>query len=274
MNSRKDLDMRTMKERPIGMFDSGVGGLSILRVFLEELPHEDVVYLADTVHFPYGKKTAEEIEGFGRNIAEHFKKVGVKLVIIACNTATVYSLKAVQEVMGDIPVIGVIGAGARAAVESKGESIGVIATDATIRSHAYSDMIRSLGETAQVTPLATQRLGTLVEEGDVDSDHARAVIREELSPLLDDPPSLLMLGCTHFPGLSHLIVELLPEVKLIDPAYALVKEASDYLEKENLLRVEGGGKVEFLVTGDPMSFAKNGSLLLGHPIKDAKKLIL
>ncbi len=267
--------MKTMKNRPIGMFDSGVGGLSILRIFLRKFPAEDVLYIGDTAHFPYGEKTPEEISAYGRYIAEYFKEAGIKLLVIACNTATVYSLDVVKEVMEDIPVIGVIGAGARAALEAvKGNKIGVIATKVTVESGAYPAMIRSLGGGEKILAVPTQRFVSLVEGAELDTEYARRVVREDLSPFYEDPPSGLILGCTHFPGLSHLIQEALPGVELIDPAYALVDEAADILAKMRLLREDGGGRVQFLITGDPESFSHSGSVLLGRPITDARKLIL
>ncbi len=267
--------MNILNTRPIGMFDSGVGGLSVLRAFRELLPGEDILYFADTLHVPYGEKTAEEIAGYGRQIAEYFKEQEVKLLIIACNTATVFSLDAVKEVMREVPVLGIIGAGSRALAEgSGGERVGVLATTATIRSSAYPEAIKTLDESIDVVSLAAQRFVTLVEAGDTDSQKAREIVREDLLDFAENPPSKLLLGCTHFPGLAHLIQEVLPGVTLIDPAKALAEEARELLKRENLLRNKGGGSVTYFVSGDPASFSRSGSILLGQPIEEVFKLIL
>lgn len=253
------------------MFDSGVGGLSVLRVLQEKLPGEKILYYGDTRNLPYGEKSSEEIALLSRRVAEYLKSQGVKLLLIACNTATAHGIEAVQEVMGDIPVIGIIDSGARAAAQSEG-TLALIATSATVESGAYPRALSLLRPELTPYSLATPALAPLVESGQTQTDAALDVIRESLAPLSESPPDNLLLACTHYPGIAPLINEVLPGVRLIDPALAMVEEAKNLLERKNLLREEGDGEVHFYVSGSPEQFAQSGKLFLGEVIRGVQYL--
>ncbi|HZH30071.1 MAG TPA: glutamate racemase [Pyrinomonadaceae bacterium] len=222
---------------PIGIFDSGVGGLTVYRALHEQLPRERFVYLGDTARVPYGTKSLATVERYAVENARFLEAHGVKLLVVACNTASALALPAIRASVG-VPVVGVIDPGARAAVEaSEGKRIGVIATEATVRSGAYARAIRELAPGAEVWERACPLFVSLAEEGWAESDVARQVAAEYLTDLNGGRVDALVLGCTHYPILRRVIQETMGAgVRLIDSGVATARSVEAALEQAGLRR--------------------------------------
>ena len=222
---------------PIGIFDSGVGGLTVYRALHEELPQERFVYLGDTARVPYGTKSLSTVGRYAVENARFLEAHGIKLLVVACNTASALALPAIRASVG-VPVVGVIEPGAEAAVsESAGGRIGVIATEATVRSGAYSRAIRELAPEAEVLERACPLFVALAEEGWAERDVAQTVAAEYLTDLIGGRVDTLVLGCTHYPILRRVIQETVGrDVRLIDSGEATAKSVEALLERENLRR--------------------------------------
>lgn len=248
---------------PIGLYDSGLGGLSVVREVFRQLPDESVLYFGDTARVPYGGRSVEELVSFNREILGILLERGAKAILVACNTSSAVALEALDAEC-PVPILGLIEAGARAAVRV-GSRIGIIATEATTASGAHARAIASIRPDAVVMPVACPRLVPLIESGDWASDRAAAVVIESLSPLLDADLDALVLGCTHYPILSPLIQGIVgPGVKLVDPALEAVRALGEILAAHDLLAEPGHSPEHaFLVSGNPDSFALNASRLFG-----------
>jgi glutamate racemase len=222
---------------PIGIFDSGVGGLTVYRALHEELPQERFVYLGDTARVPYGTKSLSTVGRYAVENARFLEAHGIKLLVVACNTASALALPAIRASVG-VPVVGVIEPGAEAAVsESAGGRIGVIATEATVRSGAYSRAIRELAPEAEVLERACPLFVALAEEGWAERDVAQTVAAEYLNDFSGGRVDTLVLGCTHYPILRRVIQETVGRgVRLIDSGEATAKSVEALLERENLRR--------------------------------------
>ena len=220
----------------IGIFDSGVGGLTVYRALHERLPNERFVYLGDTARVPYGTKSLATVERYAVENAKFLEAHGIKLLVVACNTASALALPAIRRSV-NIDVVGVIGPGARAAVSliREGERIGVIATEATVQSGAYSKAIANVNPSIEVIERACPLFVSLAEEGWADSEVARAIATEYLSDLKKRSISALVLGCTHYPILRKVIGEVIGhDVRLIDSGEATAAEVEVRLEKLGL----------------------------------------
>lgn len=220
---------------PIGIFDSGVGGLTVYRALHERLPNERFVYLGDTARVPYGTKSLATVERYAVENSKFLEAHGIKLLVVACNTASALALPAIRRAV-KVAVVGVIEPGARAAVDAvqKGR-IGVIATEATVQSGAYSQAIGMIDPTASVIEKACPLFVSLAEEGWADSDVARMVASDYLSPLRDRSIDALVLGCTHYPILRNAIAEAVGvNVKLIDSGEATAGEVESLLDRLQL----------------------------------------
>lgn len=227
-------------ELPIGIFDSGVGGLTVYRALHERLPDERFVYLGDTARVPYGTKSLSTVERYAIENARFLEAHGVKVLVVACNTASALALPAIRQSV-KVPVVGVIGPGARAAVSATGDGgrIGVIATESTVRSGAYREAIYKLAPGAEVFERACPLFVSLAEEGWAETDVARMVAREYLGELRGREVSALVMGCTHYPILRRVIQETVGEgVHLIDSGEAAAREVEALLESERLRRRE------------------------------------
>ncbi len=227
-------------ELPIGIFDSGVGGLTVYRALHERLPDERFVYLGDTARVPYGTKSLSTVERYAIENARFLEAHGVKVLVVACNTASALALPAIRQSV-KVPVVGVIGPGARAAVSATGDGgrIGVIATESTVRSGAYREAINKLAPGAEVVARACPLFVSLAEEGWAETDVARMVAREYLGELRGRKVSALVMGCTHYPILRRVIQETVGEgVRLIDSGEAAAREVEALLESERLRRRE------------------------------------
>jgi glutamate racemase len=226
---------------PIGIFDSGVGGLTVYRALHERLPDEHFVYLGDTARVPYGTKSLSTVERYAIENAKFLEAHGIKLLVVACNTASALALPAIREAVR-VPVVGVIGPGARAAVEvAAGKKIGVIATEATVHSAAYARAIGKINPAIDVIERACPLFVPLAEEGWAGTDVARAVAAQYLNDLSEQEVGALVLGCTHYPILRALISEVIGnEVPLIDSGEAAAREVQMLLQSRQLLSRETG----------------------------------
>jgi glutamate racemase len=220
---------------PIGIFDSGVGGLTVYRALHERLPNERFVYLGDTARVPYGTKSLGTVERYAVENSKFLEAHGIKLLVVACNTASALALPAIRRAV-KVPVMGVIEPGARAAVNAANDRrIGVIATEATVQSRAYAQAIASIDPDVSVIEKACPLFVSLAEEGWADSDVARIVAKDYLSELRDNSVQALVLGCTHYPILRNAIADAVGiDVKLIDSGEATAREVESLLERMQL----------------------------------------
>ena len=252
----------------IGIFDSGVGGLTVVRRVSERLPHERIVYLGDTARVPYGTKSADTVIRYARACAAILLERGIKALIVACNTASAYALDALRADL-DIPVLGVIEPGAAAAVRhSRNKRIGVIGTAGTIQSGRYADLIHTFDPDATVFAKACPLFVPLAEEGWTDGDVPRHVAHAYLGELAEQQIDTLVLGCTHYPLLKDVIADTMgPDVTLIDSAEAAAAVTHELLAAGQMIsHYEGVPEHEFLVSDAPENFARVGKRFLGYDI--------
>ncbi len=257
---------------PLGVFDSGVGGLTVLSELMRQLPHEDAIYLADTARVPYGGRSPEEILKINEAIVPFLIDQGAKLIVIACGTSSAIAYPVLKD-RYKVRMIGMIEPGARAALAaSRTGRIGVIATVGTINSQAYQEAIRSQKKEAAVFAEPCPLFVPLIEGGFVDAAETRRVAREYLKPLLMEKIDTLVLGCTHYPHLARTLHELAgPEVALVDPAAEVVSEVKKLLHQAGTLKSQAApARYEYLVTGSLPQFQDLGSRLLGRPVSHAK----
>ena len=256
--SRKDL--------PIGIFDSGVGGLTVLSAIAQSMPHENLLYLGDTARVPYGARSPETVLRYAQFVAGHLANRGVKALVIACNTATSYALKELQQAAAkeNIPVIGVIEPGAIDAVQSSTcQRIGIIGTEGTIKGKKYEEALRRLSPEVEIFTQACPLLVPLIEEGWLGDTVTKEILLRYLSTLQEGPDTLI-LGCTHYPLITPLIQECLPHVQLINSAHATAKVCKSELAKLSLLRTEDTlGTYQLLATDNLEKFQKMSYYFLG-----------
>lgn len=239
-----------MDKRPIGVMDSGLGGLSVIRVLRDQLPHESVVFVGDQGHFPYGTKTREQIQNLALTIGKFLVKQDVKMMVIACNTATAAALPLLQKEL-PIPVMGVIAPGAIAATKNNYKKIGVIGTTSTIKNHAYDDALAKIDPNLTVISHAAQPLVSIVEHGETGTKQAQTAVDNELAKFDQQPVQALILGCTHFPFLRKEIAQKLGKnVQLIDPAFETISQAKRLLAAQNLLNDQLNPVISLYSTGD------------------------
>ena len=259
--------MNDLREAPIGVFDSGIGGLTVAREIMRQIPEERIVYFGDTARVPYGSKSGKTIIRYSCQIARFLKTRGVKVIVVACNTASAYALEALQQEM-DIPVIGVVRPGARvAARESIGGNIGVIGTAATVGSHIYQKYIQSLRPEAQVFEKACPLFVPLVEEGWRKDPVTRIVAERYLQEMKERKVDTLILGCTHYPLIAPAIAKTLPGVKLISAGAESARMLQQTLAGTGLLSA-GKGHAEYYISDDPHAFAKSAKLFLGADVNE------
>ncbi len=254
---------------PIGVFDSGVGGLTVLRELRRALPCEDFIYLGDTARLPYGTKSAETVVRYSLQCAAALLARRIRCLVVACNTASASALGALKQQHPGLPVIGVIDPGAAAAVAaSSSQHIAVIGTEGTIAGGAYTAAIHRLNEGARVVGVACSLFVALAEEGWTDGAIVEAAARRYLDPIFrsDDPPDTLVLGCTHFPLLGAAIRAVLPEgVVLVDSAATAAAAVARQAASSGALGT--AGRVTWLATDGAERFARVGSLFLGEPLR-------
>jgi glutamate racemase len=258
------VDRRT----PIGVFDSGVGGLTVLRALREALPAEDFVYLGDTARLPYGTKSPETVVRYSMQCAAVLVSRGIGCLVVACNTASTSAIGALKLRYPSLPVIGVIEPGAQAAVAaSASQHIAVIATEGTIRGGAYQTAIRQASAAARVTVRACSMFVALAEEGWTNGPVAEAVARRYLDPIfsMSDAPDTLVLGCTHFPLLSAAIRRVLPDnVRIVDSAATAAAAVRRQISGQ--IDSDGRGRVTWLATDGAERFARVGSTFFSEAL--------
>ncbi|MGH2629888.1 MAG: glutamate racemase [Actinomycetota bacterium] len=256
--------------RPVGVFDSGVGGLTVVRAIMDQLPHESVLYVGDTARFPYGPKPIDEIRAYALEVADYLVHRDVKMLVVACNSIEVTAIDDIATRAG-IPVVGVIDPGTRAAVRvSRNGVVGLIGTEATVASGAYDRAVAAIGAEVSLHSKACPVFVEHVERGDTTSATLRAAARGYLSPLMAEGIDTLIMGCTHYPLLSGLLqLELGPGVVLVSSAEETAKDVYAALLAGDLLRDAGSSPGhEFLATGDPASFERVAGVFLGPELTD------
>lgn len=259
-------------DRPIGVFDSGFGGLSIVRALIDLLPDEHVVYVGDTGRYPYGPRPAEEVRAFALQIGRHLvKEEGCKLLVVACNTAASVALDDLAE-NHDVPVVGVVEPGMRAALSaSRVGRIGVIGTVRTIASGAYQRLAADLAGAAEVFCAACPGFVEFVERGETSSDQVHVLAERLLAPLTEAGVDTLLLGCTHYPFLARTIADVMgEEVVLVSSAEETAFDVHRLIISGAIGSAAGPGRHEFYSSGDVEWFAEMGRLLLGPELSAAR----
>jgi glutamate racemase len=257
------------QDLPIGVFDSGVGGLTVLNALQGHLPHEAFVYFGDTAHVPYGNRPQEEIQELVRQILTWMVKQPIKMAIMACNTSSALALDAVRKEF-EIPILGVILPGARAAVK-QGRRIGIIATPATVASACYERAILEINPNVEVFQVACPEFVPLIEANQILHPQTRRIVWERLQPLVEARIDTLVYGCTHYPHLAPVMQQLLPRhIKVVDPAIHMATAAAQELEILNLKSIQNLSRTQFFVSGQPGQFASSSQQCLGFTPKVEK----
>lgn len=258
-----------MSNAPIGIFDSGIGGLTVMRALVARLPKEQFIYLGDTARLPYGTKSADTVTKYAVQAAAALMKRKVKMLVVACNTASAVALPELEKMFAPTPVIGVIQPGAEAAIAAApGGPIAVIATEGTVKGGAYVRAIEA-HDSVPVIQQACSLFVSIAEEGLLEGQIAEAIAHRYLDPLLAavPRPKALVLGCTHFPALKITIAKIVgPNMILVDSAATTARAVEQRLAKRGLFNPDGGGVHTFLATDAPDRFARVGEIFLGQAI--------
>lgn len=268
---------KTIRKAPIGVFDSGVGGLTVAREIMRNLPNERIVYFGDTARVPYGSKSKDTIIRYAKQIIRFLRTQDVKAIVIACNTASALALEEVEKEL-DIPIIGVVEPGARvAAATTKNGKIGVIGTESTINSHMYPQLIKEYRPDVTVFGKACPLFCPLVEEGWLKDPVTEEVARRYLKDLLKEDIDTLILGCTHYPLLRSLLSGLVgDQIQLVNPAYETAKELERLLKKENLSnegeKAPGKEPYRFFVSDAADKFKNFANSILPYDIETTRKI--
>ena len=264
------------ESKPIGIFDSGIGGLTVLKEIYKQLPHEGTVYLGDTARVPYGIRSPETVTRYSFENTRFLFSKEVKMIVVACNTASSVSLAAIRSSVS-VPVVGVIEPGAKAAVTAtKNKRIGIIGTEATIKSNSYAKAIKDLDDSIDVFGVACPLFVPLVEEGWTDGKIAEMTAEKYLQEIKHNDIDTLVLGCTHYPLLKGILSQVMGgKVCLIDSAIETAREIRTVLQNLSLLNPSGEGIIrEFYVTDSPEKFKTFGERFLGETIEYIKKIKL
>ncbi len=265
--------MREGRDHAIGIFDSGLGGLTVAQEIARALPHETLIYLGDTARYPYGNKSAETVRRYSLENSEFLVEKGIKLLVVACNSAAATALDAIAHQFA-VPVVGVIEPGARAAVaRTRNRKVGVIGTEATIASGAYTRALRTLAPGIEIYTRSCPLFVPLAEEGWTDNEVAGAAASLYLTSLRHSGIDTLVLGCTHYPLLSQVIARVMgPDVALVDSAHTTAEAVVERLRRDDLLRLEGDGGISFFVTDVPDRFVKVGARFMGSRVESAVRI--
>jgi glutamate racemase len=261
-----------MDPRPIGVFDSGMGGLTVLHECLVTLPHEDFVYLGDGARLPYGPRPLAEIRRFAAEIAGYLEGLGVKLIVAACNSATAAALPDLQRKLS-VPVVGVLAPEAHAAVlATRNRRIGLLATEATVASGRYEGLVHALDAGAQVVPVACPRLVPLIEGEDPFGEATAEAVREYAAPLREQGVDTVILGCTHYPLIRPVFQRVFGRgVTLVFSAEETAREVAELLARRSIENAdEREGAYRFLTTGDERLFREMGQRFLQLPISEVE----
>lgn len=268
---------RLRKDAPIGVFDSGVGGLTVVREIMRQIPNEKIVYFGDTARVPYGSKSKETVTRFSEQIVRFLRTFQVKTIVVACNTASAYALDKLESDI-DIPIIGVLKPGARAAMEATGNGrIGVIATEATIGSGMYNKYIEELNPDVTIYGKACPLFCPLIEEGLWEDPVTDEIARRYLTELIDIDIDTLILGCTHYPLIRSTLGRIAGEkVTLVNPAYETARELKEMLGDMGLLNDEepglGSNRYQFYVSDKAEKFVRFANSIIKYGILSAKTI--
>lgn len=260
-------------ESAIGVFDSGIGGLTVLHSIIEVLPKENTVYLGDTARSPYGTKSVDTVMRYSFENSEFLVEKGVKMVVVACNTSTAIALEQLQREL-ELPIVGVIGPGVKSAIATtKTKKIGVIGTEATVQSGAYTRALKASDPMIEVYSRACPLFVPLVEEGWTDNQVVEMTVKAYLESLKQSGIDTLILGCTHYPLLKKAIRKFMGSgVRLVDSAEETAKEVAAVLKKSARARKSGKGVHSFFVTDAPDRFIKVGRRFLGERVESAVRI--
>jgi glutamate racemase len=271
------------RARPVGVFDSGVGGLTVLHELLVALPQEDFVYLGDTARFPYGERTREELERFSMEIAEELLSRRVKLLVVACNSATSAALEALQQRMMEttlgVEVLGVVRPEAvQAVAATRTGRIGLLATPTTVASHAYERAVRAVDPHVTLTAVACPTLAPIIQSGERFDERVVRSVRDACAPLRQAEVDTVILGCTHYPLVAPLLQRMLgPAVTLVSSGAALARQVEHALSTRGLRNARGAGAegdYRFLCTGDAETFREQGTRFLQMPLGPVEQVRL
>lgn len=256
---------------PIGVFDSGAGGLTILAALREELPHENFIYIGDTAHCPYGVRSDEEITELTLAACRFLMQRGVKMIVIACNTASQAALNTLRATISELPFIGVVPAVKPAARLTRKGRIGIAATNQAAKALYLRQLIDEFAEGIEAFAVGCPDLVMLVEQGQLEGPEVEETVRQALQPVLMEEIDVLVLGCTHFPALRSVIEQVAgPKVQVIDSGQAIARRTCSVLQTEDMLapatlRSSGGGTMEIWSTGEPEAFSSVATKILGQP---------
>ncbi len=273
----QDKVMAYPKDAPIGVFDSGVGGLTVFREIMRQMPNEKIVYFGDTARVPYGSKSKETVTKYSKQIARFLQTQNVKTIVVACNTASAYALEELEKEI-DIPVIGVVKPGAKVAAEAtRNGKIGVIATEATIGSKIYSQYIEDLKPGVTISGKACPLFVPLVEEGLLQDPVTDEIARRYLAELIDIDIDTLILGCTHYPLIRSTVGKIMGEkVTLVNPAYETARELKEMLGQMDMLSAAppalGSQQYSFYVSDKADKFIRFANSIIKYGILSAKQI--
>ena len=271
------MEQKLVAQAPIGVFDSGVGGLTVAREIMRQIPNEKIIYFGDTARVPYGSKSKETVTRFSRQIVRFLQTHQVKTIVVACNTASAYALEDLEKEI-DVPIIGVVKPGAKAASQAtRNGKIGVIATEATIGSHIYSQYIKKINPEVTIYGKACPLFVPLVEEGLWEDPVTDEIAKRYLNELIDIDIDTLILGCTHYPLIRSTVARVMGEkVTLVNPAFETARELREMLEKKELLNQEpiklGENKYQFYVSDGAEKFKTFANSIIKYGILSAKTI--
>jgi glutamate racemase len=247
-----------MTDAPVGVFDSGVGGLSVLRAIHRQLPGEDILYLADQAHVPYGPRTLEQVQAFSEGITRYFLARGAKLIVVACNTASAAALHHLRRVFPQTPFVGMEPAVKPAAEQTHSGVVGVLATPATFQGELYASVVERFANGVEIVQHTCPGLVEQIEAGNLAGPETGAILHEALTPMLAAGIDTVVLGCTHYPFVIPLIQEIAGhKVRVIDPAPAIARQVDRLLDRGELRNSSDRvGSTRYQTTGDLASFSQ------------------
>lgn len=259
--------------QPIGVFDSGVGGLSVLREIIRQLPNEEILYLADQAHVPYGQRPLEEVRDYAHGITEYLLSKGAKIIVVACNTASAAALNSLRQSYPDFPFVGMEPAVKPAAETTKTGAVGVLATPATFQGALYASVIERFAQGVTIYQHTCPGLVQQIEQGDFNGIISRKILEHALLPMLAKNIDTVVLGCTHYPFVIPLIQEIVGDkARVIDPAPAVARQTYRVLAQRNLLnRSTKIGELKFATSGDPAAL-EHFLKLIGLPFSPINRL--
>lgn len=263
-----------MDNRPIGIFDSGVGGLTVCRAIKNKLPGEDIIYFGDTQRFPYGTRSSDTVIRYSREITEYLISRDVKMIVVACNTSSAVALPTLRE-ENDVPIIGVIEAGARAACERiVGDRLGVIGTKATVKSNSYIEAIKEIAPDVETIQQHATIFVSLTEEGWIDDEIARLTAKRYIEDMYNNGVRTLILGCTHFPLLKKAINDVYPDLDLVDTGEEVALEVEHILKINHLENSQNNGKIDLYASDITDTLQRLKGMFFGNNCAEISRLVI